>query len=94
MIPFLKKQNIIRIFLMPEMIKLLGSSKIKVIKDKSGENIPYLENNEVVLVYCNIVNNGYQEDLKAMYLFAPTKSFFQLLDISHKGFIFLKFLLF
>ena len=39
---------------------LLGSAKNKIAKDKNGENVPHLENTEVFLVHCNIVNNYYQ----------------------------------
>ena len=42
-------------------MKLLGSTKIKITKDKDGENLPHLEITEVVLVHC-IVNNDYQQD--------------------------------
>ena len=45
--------------LTPERMKLLGSIQNKITKENS-ENVPHLEINEVVLVYCNIVNNGYQ----------------------------------
>ena len=38
-------------------MKLLGSTKNKIPKDKNGENVPHLEITEVVLVHCNIVNN-------------------------------------
>ena len=40
-------------------MKLLGSTKSKITKDKNGENVPYLESTEVVLTHCN-VNNSYQ----------------------------------
>ena len=43
--------------LTPEAMKLLGSSKNKITKDKNSENVPHLEITEVVLVHCNIVNN-------------------------------------
>ena len=43
-----------------------------------------------MLVHCNIVNNNYQQDSRALYTFIPNKSFGQLLDISPKNFIFLK----
>ena len=43
--------------LTPEIMKLLGSTKTKINKDKNGENVPHLETNEVVLIHCNIVNN-------------------------------------
>ena len=45
--------------LTPETMKLLGSTKNKITKDKNGENVPHLEITEVVLVHCNIVNNDY-----------------------------------
>ena len=32
-------------------MKLLGSTKSKITKDKKGENVPYLEINEVVLIH-------------------------------------------
>ena len=41
-------------------MKLLGSTKNKIAKDKNGENEPYLEITEVILIHCNIVNNAYQ----------------------------------
>ena len=43
--------------LTPETMKLLGSTKSKITKDKNGENVPHLEVTEVVLVHCDIVNN-------------------------------------
>ena len=42
-------------------MKLLGSTKNKIAKDKNGENIPHLEITEVVLVHCDIVNDYQQE---------------------------------
>ena len=41
--------------LMPEMTKLLGSTKSKITKDKNGGNVPHLEITEIVLAHCNIV---------------------------------------
>ena len=43
-----------------ETMNLLGSTKSKITKDENGENVPYLEINEVVLIHCNVVNNSYQ----------------------------------
>ena len=37
--------------LTPESIKLLGSSKNKITKDKNCENVLHLEISEVVLIY-------------------------------------------
>ena len=48
--------------LIHETMKLLGSTENKITEDKNGENVPYLEITEVVLVYSNIVNNDYQQD--------------------------------
>ena len=38
--------------LTPETMKLLGSTENKITEDKNGENVPYLEIAEVVLVHC------------------------------------------
>ena len=54
-----------------ETMKLVGSTKNKITKDKSGENVPHLEIAEVVLVHCNIVNNYYRQDSRVFYTFAP-----------------------
>ena len=35
-------------------MKLLGSTVEKITKDKNGENVPHLENIEVVLVHCKM----------------------------------------
>ena len=37
--------------LIPETMKLLGSAESKISKDKDGENVPYLEIVELVLVH-------------------------------------------
>ena len=58
-------------------MKLLGSIKNKETKGKNGENIPHLEITEVILVYCNIVNNDYQQDGRVLYTFVPDKPFDQ-----------------
>ena len=68
--------------LTPETMKLLGSTKNKITKDKNGENVPHLEITEVVLVHCNIVNNDYQQDSRVLYTFVPNKPFGSLLEIS------------
>ena len=71
-------------------MKLLESTKNKIIKDKNGENVPHLENTEVVLVHCDIVNNDYQQDSRVLYTFVPNKPFGSLLEISPTNHIFLK----
>ena len=76
--------------LTPETMKLLGSTKNKITKDKNGENVPHLEITEVVLVHCDIVNNDYQQDLRVLYTFVPNKPFDSLLETSPTNHIFLK----
>ena len=71
-------------------MKLLGSAKNKITKDKNGENTPHLEITEVVLVHCNMVNNDHQQDSRVLYTFVLNKSFGSLLDISPSNHIFLK----
>ena len=63
-------------------IKFLGSTKSKTTKDKNGDNVPYLQIREVVLIHCNVVNNSYQQNSRVLHTFVPNKSFRQLLDIS------------
>ena len=76
--------------LTPEAMKLLGSTKWKISKDKNGENVPYLEITEVVLVHYNMVNNDYQQDSRVLCTFIPNKPFGSLLDVSPTNHIFLK----
>ena len=45
-----------------EAMKLLGSIKNQVTKDKNGENAAHLEVTEVVLIHRNIVNNYYHHN--------------------------------
>ena len=73
-----------------EIMKLLGSTENKITKDKNSENVPYYEIKEVVIVHCNIVNNGYQQDSMVVYTFAPNKPFGSLVEISPTNHIFLK----
>ena len=40
-------------------MKLIGSTKNEITKDKNGENVPHLGITEVVLVHCDIVNNDH-----------------------------------
>ena len=50
-------------------MKLLRNTENKITKDKSGEYVPYLEIKEVILVYCNIVSNNYQQNSRALHAF-------------------------
>ena len=65
--------------LSPETMKLLGSTKKDVNKDKDEEDVPKLESVEVILVHCNLVNNSYQQASKVLFTFVPSKQFSQLL---------------
>ena len=76
--------------LTPETMKLLGSTENKITKDKNGENVPYFDATEVVLLHCNIVNNEYQQDLRVLHRFVSNKPFSNLLEISKKNHVFLK----
>ena len=68
--------------LSPEIIKLLGSTKKTVDKDKEREDVTKLESVEVVLMHCNLVNNSYQQASKVLFTFVPNKQFGQLITIS------------
>ena len=77
-------------FLTPETMKLPGSTESKITKDKNGENVPYLEVAELVLVHYSLVNNDYQQDSRILFTFVPNKSFGSLLEISPTNQVFLK----
>ena len=62
-------------------MKLLGSTKKDVDKDKDREDLPKLESVQVVLVHCNLVNNSYQQTSKVLFTFMPNKQFGQLINI-------------
>ena len=52
--------------------------------------ISYILKSEVTVVHCNIPNNDYQQDSRALYTFVPNKPFGSLLEISPKNHVFLK----
>ena len=71
-------------------MKLPGSTKSKITKDKNGENVPHLEIVELVLIHCNLVNYNYQQNSRILYTFVPSKPFGSLLEISPLHHIFFK----
>ena len=73
-----------------ETMKLLGSTKKDVDKDKDGENVTKLESVEVVSVHCNLVNNIYQQASKVLFTFVPNKQFGQLITNSPHSLMMLK----
>ena len=73
-----------------ETMNLLGSTKDIIDADKNSKNVPRLENVEVVLVHCNLVNNSYLQHSRVLFTFVPTKQYGQLIIISPHSLIFLK----
>ena len=73
-----------------ETMNLLGSINDTIDADKNSENVPRLENVEVVLVHCNLVNNVYQQHSSVLFTFVPTKQYGQLISISPHSLVFLK----
>ena len=73
-----------------ETMKLLGSTSSITDANKNSENVPRLENVEVALVHCNLVNNSYQQHSRVLFTFAPNKQYGQLISISPHSLVFLK----
>ena len=71
-------------------MKLLGSTSSINDADKNSENVPKLQNVEVVLVHCNLVNNSYQQHSRVLLTSVPTKRYDQLISISPHSLAFLK----
>ena len=71
-------------------MKLLGSTKVKVTKDKNNKYVPHLKITKVVLMHCNIVNNDYQQHSRTLHAFVSNTSFGELLDIPPKNLLILK----
>ena len=53
-------------------MRLLGSTKKDVDKDKDGENAPKLEPVDVLLVHCNLVKNDYHHISKVLFTLLQT----------------------
>ena len=73
-----------------ETMKMLGITKDIIDSDKNSENVPRLENAEVVLVRCKLVNNSYQQASRVLFTFVPYKQYGQLISISPHSLAFLK----
>ena len=73
-----------------ETMKLLGSTSSIIAKDKNSDTVPKLENVEVVLVHCNLVNNSYQQHSRVLFTFVPNRQYGQLISISPHSLVFLK----
>ena len=70
-------------------MKLLGTKDI-IDSDKNSEKVPRLENVEVVLVHCNLVNNSSQQHSRVLFTFVPNKQYGQLISISPHSLTFIK----
>ena len=68
-------------------MKLLGGTSNIIDADKNSENVPRLENVEVVLVHCNLV---YEQHSRVLFTFVPNKQYGQLISISPHSLVFLK----
>ena len=73
-----------------ETMKLLGSTSSIISEDKNSENVPRLENVEVILVHCNLVNNSYQQHSRVLFTFVPNYQYGQLISILPHSLVFLK----
>ena len=76
--------------LLKETMKLLGSTKDTIDVDKESENVPRLENVEVILVHSNLANNIYQQASRVLFTFVPNKQYGQSISIAPHTLIFLK----
>ena len=81
-IVFKKKTDYKLQLLTAETMRLLGSAKKYVDKNKIGEMVPRLESVEVVLLHCNLVKNDYQHTSKVLFNFVSSKQLEQLITIS------------
>ena len=63
-------------------MKLLGSTKRDVDKDKDGEIVSKLESVEVFLMNCDLVKNDYQHTSKVLFSFVPNKQFRWIINIT------------
>ena len=73
-----------------ETMKILGSTSNITDKDKNSDTVLNLENVEVVLVHCNLVNNSYQQHSRVLFTFVPNRQYGQLISISPHSLVFLK----
>ena len=66
---------------------MLVSTKKNCDEDKYVENVTKLESVEVVLVYCNLVKNNYQDTSKMLFTFVQNKQLRQFINISTYSFV-------
>ena len=71
-------------------MKLLGSLKKIIGKNKDGELVPKIEVADVVLLHCNVVNNTHQQKSRVLRSFMPDKQFGQSITVEPQSLIILK----
>ena len=67
-------------------MKLLGSTKNKITKNKNGENVPHLEITEAVLVNCNVlimIINKIQEYFIHLFQINRLVAYWKFLQTNH-----------
>ena len=74
------------------VFKIKSGYKLELLSKETmnSENVPRLENVEVVSVHCDLVNNSYQQHSRILFIFVPTKQYGQLISISPHSLVFLK----
>ena len=73
-----------------ETIKLFGSTKKFMDKTKNGKNVSSLEMVEVVLLWCNLVDNQYQKESGVLYTVMPNKSYGYLVNVESNNLVVLE----
>ena len=71
-------------------MQLLRSPKKEIDQDKDVELVPNVEVVDVVLIYCNVVNNTHQQKSRVLFSFVPNKQFGQLITVEPQSLIILK----
>ena len=56
-----------------EIMKLFGSTKSKINKDKDDGNISHLKIIELVLIHSSITDHDYEQDSRLLHTFVPNK---------------------
>ena len=71
---------------------LIEEIKLNELMNKKHKKVctTLLENFEVVLVHCNLVNNNYQHTSELLFTFVPDKQFSQLITIAPHSLTMLK----
>ena len=74
----------------PEKTKLFGSTKKLIHKTKCSKKVLSLDEVEVVLVQCNLVDNQYQQKPEVFYTFTANSFYGYLLNVEPSNLMFLK----